>query len=142
MKAVAFVMIAMGFNTCAWAQDIDLGKIEYQSNCASCHGMDAKGDGPVSKELKTRPTDLTLLAKKNKGVFPVNAVYRIIDGRDQIASHGTKEMPVWGYRFVPPSHYILRSVDDYIFAPPLSPEAVVHGRIMAVIDYLDRIQEK
>ena len=142
MKAVAFVMIAMGFNTCAWAQDIDIGKIEYQSNCASCHGMDAKGDGPVSKELKTRPADLTLLAKKNKGVFPLNAVYRIIDGRDQIASHGTKEMPVWGYRFVPPSHYTLRSADDYIFAPPLSPEAVVHGRITAVIDYLDRIQEK
>jgi len=108
MKAVAFVITAMGFSACALAQDIDIGKIEYQSNCASCHGMDAKGDGPVSKELKTRPTDLTLLAKKNKGVFPLNAVYRIIDGRDQIASHGTKEMPVWGYRFVPPSHYNLR----------------------------------
>ena len=142
MKAVAFVIIAMGFSACAWAQDIDIGKIEYQSNCASCHGMDAKGDGPVSTELKTRPTDLTLLAMKNKGVFPLNAVYRIIDGRDQIASHGTKEMPVWGYRFVPPSHYILRPADDYTFAPPLSPEAIVHGRIMAVIDYLDRIQEK
>ena len=89
MKAVALVIIAMGFSARALAQDIDIGKIEYQSNCASCHGMDAKGDGPVSKELKTRPTDLTLLAKKNKGVFPVNAVYRIIDGRDQIASHGT-----------------------------------------------------
>ena len=89
MKAVAFVIIGMSFSAYALAQDIDIGKIEYQSNCASCHGMDAKGDGPVSKELKTRPTDLTLLAKKNKGVFPVNAVYRIIDGRDQIASHGT-----------------------------------------------------
>ena len=89
MKAVAFVITAMGFSACALAQDIDIGKIEYQSNCASCHGMDAKGDGPVGKELKTRPTDLTLLAKKNKGVFPLNAVYRIIDGRDQIASHGT-----------------------------------------------------
>ena len=75
MKAVAFVMIAMGFSAYALAQDIDIGKIEYQSNCASCHGMDAKGDGPVSKELKTHPTDLTLLAKKNKGVFPVNARY-------------------------------------------------------------------
>ena len=75
MKAVAFVITAMGFSACALAQDIDIGKIEYQSNCASCYGMDAKGDGPVGKELKTRPTDLTLLAKKNKGVFPVNARY-------------------------------------------------------------------
>ena len=69
MKAVAFVITAMGFSACALAQDIDIGKIEYQSNCASCHGMDAKGDGPVSKELKTRPTDLTVLAKKTKVCF-------------------------------------------------------------------------
>ena len=53
MKAVAFVITAaMGFSTCALAQDIDIGKIEYQSNCASCHGMDAKGDGPVSKDVR------------------------------------------------------------------------------------------
>jgi len=32
--------------------------------------------------------------------------------------------------------------DDYIFSPAISPEAIVHGRIMAVIDYLNRIQEK
>jgi mono/diheme cytochrome c family protein len=62
------------------AQDRDIGKIEYQSNCASCHGIGAKGDGPMSTELKRRPTDLTVLAKKNNGVFPLNSVYRIIDG--------------------------------------------------------------
>ena len=64
------------------AQNIDVGKAEYQSGCASCHGADAKGNGPVSTQLKTRPADLTVLAKKNNGVFPVNAVYQIIDGRD------------------------------------------------------------
>jgi mono/diheme cytochrome c family protein len=124
------------------AQDRDIGKIEYQSNCASCHGISAKGDGPMSTELKRRPTDLTVLAKRNNGVFPLNSVYRIIDGRDAILSHGTREMPVWGYRFVPPQHFDLKLDDDYIYSPPTSPESVVHTRILAVIDYLNRIQEK
>ena len=77
------------FGAVASAQDIDVGKAEYQSGCASCHGVDAKGNGPVSKDLKTRPADLTVLAKKNNGVFPVNAVYQIIDGRERVAGHGT-----------------------------------------------------
>jgi mono/diheme cytochrome c family protein len=124
------------------AQDRDIGKIEYQSNCASCHGIGAKGDGPMSTELKRRPTDLTVLAKRNNGVFPLNSVYRIIDGRDAIPSHGTREMPVWGYRFVPPQHFDLKLADDYIYTAPTSPEPVVHARILAVIDYLNRIQEK
>ena len=147
MKTAAFkwMIIAnaiIGFSACASAQDIDIGKAEYESNCASCHGIDAKGNGPVSQELKTRTADLTVLAKKNKGVFPLNSVYRIIDGRESIASHGTREMPVWGYRFVSPKHYDLKLADDYIYSPPASPEAVVQGRILAVIDYLNRIQEK
>jgi mono/diheme cytochrome c family protein len=124
------------------AQDRDIGKIEYQSNCASCHGVGAKGDGPISGELKKRPADLTVLAKKNGGVFPLDSVYRIIDGREEIASHGNREMPVWGYRFVPPKHFDLKFGDDYIYLPPSSPGPVVHARILAVIDYLNRIQEK
>jgi mono/diheme cytochrome c family protein len=124
------------------AQNIDVGKAEYQSGCASCHGADAKGNGPVSTQLKTRPADLTVLAKKNNGVFPVNAVYQIIDGRDSIPSHGTREMPIWGWRFVLAEHFNLKGADDYIYLPPASPEPVVHSRIMGVIDYLNRIQEK
>ena len=84
---VANTVIAFGAG--ASAQNIDIGKAEYRSGCASCHGIDAKGNGPVSKELKTHPADLTVLAKRNNGVFPVNAVYQIIDGREFIASHGS-----------------------------------------------------
>jgi hypothetical protein len=36
----------------------------------------------------------------------------------------------------------LKLTDDYIYSPPGSPEPVVHARILAVIDYLNRIQEK
>jgi mono/diheme cytochrome c family protein len=130
------------FGACASAQDIDVGKSEYYSSCAACHGADAKGNGPVSKEMKTQPTDLTILAKKNNGVFPVNKLHQIIDGRELLASHGTREMPIWGYRFVPPQHFALKKADDYVYLPPGSPEATVQGRILAVIDYLNRIQGK
>lgn len=131
----------IGFSGFASAQGVDVGKMEYQSSCAVCHGIDAKGNGPVSKALKTHPADLTVLAKKNNGVFPLNAVYEIIDGRNsKISSHGIREMPIWGYRFTPPQTPRLK--DDYIYLPPDSPEPVIATRILAVIDYLNRIQEK
>ena len=142
LRSLVICSVFIAFSAFASAQGIDAGKAEYQSDCAACHGIDGKGNGPVSKELKTRPTDLTVLAKKNNGVFPLNAVNKIIDGREPIGSHGTREMPIWGYRLVPPEHYILKDADDYLYLPPASPEAVVQGRILSIIDYLNRIQEK
>jgi hypothetical protein len=63
----------------ALAQDFDAGKFEYQSSCETCHGADGKGKGPLSAQLKVPPADLTVLAKKNNGVFPVMHVYEVID---------------------------------------------------------------
>ena len=115
----------IGFGACASAQDVDAGKMEYQASCAPCHGIDARGDGPVSGELKTPPADLTRLARNNNGIFPYDKVYAMIDGRDAtIRSHGTREMPVWGYRFGPPQAFRFKK------------------RILAVIEYLKRVQEK
>jgi mono/diheme cytochrome c family protein len=142
LRSLAACGALIAFSACASAQGTDGGKAEYRSNCAACHGIDGKGNGPVSKELKTRPTDLTILARKNDGAFPLNAVSKVIDGREPVGSHGTREMPIWGYRLVPPEHYILKDADDYLYLPPASPEAVVRGRILSIIDYLNRIQEK
>ena len=33
------------------AEVLDPGKAEYHSSCASCHGRDGKGNGPVTAEL-------------------------------------------------------------------------------------------
>lgn len=147
MEMTALGSLATGslffvFSAFASAQGVDVGQAVYRSDCAACHGIDGKGNGPVSKELKTRPTDLTVLAKKNNGVFPLDAVSKAIDGRESIGSHGTREMPIWGYRLVPPEHYILKEADNYLYLPPASPEAVVRGRILSIIDYLNRIQQK
>jgi mono/diheme cytochrome c family protein len=68
----------------------------YQAYCASCHGKDGKGNGPVSPALKATVPDLTMIAKMNGGDFPAAKVRRIILGEGMIASHGSREMPVWG----------------------------------------------
>jgi len=126
----------------AMSQGADLGRAEYLSSCAACHGADGKGNGSIASQLVKQPSDLTILAKQNGGVFPVETVYRIIDGREGVAAHGSRDMPIWGYRFVPPSFYDQKLQDDFILALPSSPEGVVHTRILAVIDYLNRIQQR
>jgi mono/diheme cytochrome c family protein len=68
----------------------------YREYCASCHGKDGKGNGPVAVALKATVPDLTVIAKINGGTFPVAKVRRIILGEGMIASHGSREMPVWG----------------------------------------------
>jgi len=39
--------------------NIEKGKEVYDRNCASCHGLYGKGDGPVAVSLRPRPRDLT-----------------------------------------------------------------------------------
>ena len=75
------------------------GKIIYERYCGSCHGSAGRGDGPLAPDLRVPPTDLTLLAAKNHGRFPIDAVARAIDGRQTTRGHGTPDMPVWGEIF-------------------------------------------
>src|SRR5580704_492964 len=75
------------------------GKGSFVRYCASCHGEDGKGNGPLASMLNPKPSDLTQLAKQNKGVFPALQVADVIDGRKVVQGHGTSDMPVWGERF-------------------------------------------
>jgi mono/diheme cytochrome c family protein len=144
LKRLIIASLATGFAAAAQAEDFDVGKSEFQSSCAVCHGTGAKGDGPVSSQLKVPPPDLTTLAKKNNGVFPTNAAYEIIYGLKTIPAHGTREMPIWGYQFTPMTN-LPHDIDlSYwkMFGPEPSSEVVVRTRILAITDYLSRIQEK
>jgi mono/diheme cytochrome c family protein len=76
------------------------GRNEFLQSCASCHGVSGKGDGPVAKSLSPRPSDLTKLSEANNGVFPVSRVHEVIDGRIERLVHGTRDMPVWGERYM------------------------------------------
>ena len=68
----------------------------YQAYCAVCHGKEAKGDGPMARALKTAPPDLTRIAARNRGMFPLQRVQDIISGESEVNAHGTREMPLWG----------------------------------------------
>ena len=144
VKWLIITSLTAGFAAAAQAEDVDIGKSEFQSSCASCHGTDAKGKGPVSDQLKIPPPDLTMFAKNNNGVFPTNAVYETIYGSKTIPAHGTREMPIWGRTSTPLS--TCRTIFDPSYwkmaGQEQSPEVVVRTRILAVIDYLNGVQQK
>jgi len=75
------------------------GSYNYRTYCASCHGVDGKGDGPMAENLRFMPPDLTLLARKNGGRYPADLVARVVDGREPVDGHGGPDMPVWGDAF-------------------------------------------
>jgi len=108
----------------------EAGKMYYRQYCATCHGPNGKGDGPLAAALKSKSTDLTQLAKQNGGKFPYMDVLDYIDGAKPIASHGSKEMPAWGETFQSDSA-----------GDPMQ-QAMVRGRLMLLTDYIRSIQEK
>jgi mono/diheme cytochrome c family protein len=73
------------------------GAALYKAYCATCHGIDGKGFGPMTEWLKIKAPDLTRLSIREGGKFPLARVQRIIAGDQNItAGHGTREMPIWG----------------------------------------------
>lgn len=74
----------------------DGGKQMYINYCASCHGLDGKGAGPVALSLQKQPADLSALSRNNGGKFPIQHVVAVLQFGSQAAAHGTAEMPVWG----------------------------------------------
>jgi mono/diheme cytochrome c family protein len=115
----------------------DLGKAEYYSNCAVCHGVSGKGEGSFGEVLKATMPDLTTIAKRNGGVFPVDRVMMNIDGRATPRAHGTSEMPIWGSDYSLKGGQYFRGFTDY---SPVDVESYVRARILALIDYLHRLQ--
>jgi mono/diheme cytochrome c family protein len=99
------------------------GANEYRKQCAVCHGVDGRGNGPIADQLRRRPTDLTRLSAKNGGSFPETLVYQSIDGRRVVLLHGPSDMPVWGERF-------RRS----------GIESVVDARISALVHFVESLQ--
>ncbi|XDA97514.1 cytochrome c [Sulfitobacter sp. LCG007] len=90
--------LALWCASMAQAQDTAAGQALFARHCATCHGEEARGNGPMAPALLLQPTDLTRLAAGNSGVFPVMRVVMRIDGRDPLVSHGSP-MPVYGEFF-------------------------------------------
>jgi len=71
----------------------------FDSYCAVCHGKGGKGNGPAASALTKVPADLTKISARNKGAFPETRVRRYIQGADEVAAHGSRDMPMWGPLF-------------------------------------------
>lgn len=109
------------------------GQSTFLLYCASCHGRTGEGNGPMVPFLTTAPANLTLLAKRNRGIFPYDSLEEVIDGRQAVASHGIREMPIWGMRF---------KKEAETGRSQLPGEVQVNQRIKGLIDYIASIQSK
>jgi mono/diheme cytochrome c family protein len=98
----------------------------FRAHCAACHGSEGKGDGPVASTLKTKPADLTVIAKNSGGKFPSARVLKIISGDEVLASHGSREMPIWG-----PIFHQVEADQDF-----------GNVRLQNLVKYLESIQQK
>ena len=104
-----------------------LGSQLFRTYCASCHGVTARGNGPLADALRRPPPDLTQFTRRNGGVFPSARVYDIIDGRG-VPSHGDREMPIWG--------------DAFRYTREGATAESIKERIEAIVAYLAAIQER
>lgn len=135
MRVLIVALLVAGGNTGAMAADsaattdkgsaLTAGRHRFEHNCAICHGIDARGNGPFADLLNVKPPDLTLLARAAAGDFPFSRVYRRIDGRDLPLAHGTSGMPIWGTR-------LQRDGGD---------ETDVRGRLLEIMLYLESLQQ-
>jgi mono/diheme cytochrome c family protein len=112
---------------------IPSGQTMFQQYCASCHGADGKGGGPMASRLKTPPSDLTTLVKRRATVppydrkFPTEYVKNILEFGPGSTAHGSSDMPAWGP--------IFRYFDN-------QNERAVQQRIKNLCDYLASVQER
>ncbi len=100
------------------------GAEEFIRYCSVCHGTDGKGHGPLAKNLKTPPADLTQINKKYRG-FPLAKIADIIRNGGEVTGHGSSDMPAWGEAFR----------DNY-------EPVMVSALIFELALYLESIQEK
>lgn len=100
----------------------------YRTYCATCHGVAARGDGPLASSMNRKPADLTEIAKRNGGAFPSEMVFRTIDGKKPIRGHGGPDMPVWADAFARSRHG--------------GDEEKVKQMIQSLVDYLETIQAR
>lgn len=131
----AAISLLGGVTGTAFAES--MGEAEYKSSCAACHGADGKGGGEFTEFLKGGAPSLRVLSKNNGGVFPYNRVYKIIDGRAPVKGHGSSEMPIWG------NQYTAESIKTHgKFFGEYYAEDAINARILSLIDYLHKLQDK
>jgi len=141
--SIAFVTILVAAPALGYAQVVDLepyvdiGKVEYQGQCAVCHGELGKGDGSFNALLKKHAADLTVLSKNNGGVFPFDRTYGVISGAVEVVGHGPRNMPIWGQFYQEKARSELPAS-----ANRGQVQSFVRARILALVEYISTLQTK
>ena len=128
---IDFVLLMPGIGRGQEAEVAAGGKVFFDDNCMVCHGQGGKGDGIMVtfNLLNVTPPNLTLLSKRNNGHFPFWQVYGVIDGREPLKAHGSREMPLWGDEFRLDAGTSAMAQSD------------VRGKILSLVYYLQSIQQ-
>lgn len=92
MKRFLILVSVLAAATPLRAQSV--GEQLFMNNCIACHGVTGHGDGPQATHLKTRPADLTQIAARRDGVWPMLEVMSILDGYMKV-TNPREDMPVF-----------------------------------------------
>ena len=131
MKPLVYALLIVFAGSAASAEDTGRGERLFADHCAVCHGVEARGDGPMAAILSVAPANLTMLSASNDNVFPVDRIIRRIDGTTEVLAHGGP-MPVFGMLLEGPSNVILA---------PDGSEIIAAESIVEITTWLQEIQE-
>jgi len=133
LARTVFLAVSLAVSASGQEADLQAGRDLYMTFCWQCHGPDASGNGPMAEILAIPTPDLTRLAVRNNGVFPLEAVARHIDGRDPLLAHGG-EMPIFGP--------FLEADKAVAFRLPTGQLMMTSQPLADLIVYLEALQEE
>jgi cytochrome c1 len=129
MKRILLLIPILFVGSSLDAQSV--GETLFKENCVSCHGFTGQGDGPLSAGLGTAPADLTQIASRRDGVWPMLEVMSILDGYLK-ATNPREDMPI---------------VEDLLdndmveFDTGNGLTALVPIKLIEVVNYLESLQD-
>jgi len=92
---ISILIAPLMMAACVQELEIPDGRVAFIQDCATCHGNDAKGTGPLLQSVGLVAPDLTQISARNGGVFPRQQVMAIIDGLNR-DPHFSQAMPEFG----------------------------------------------
>ncbi|MDJ0638652.1 MAG: c-type cytochrome [Paracoccaceae bacterium] len=131
---ITAIGLALTVPAVASAQDVTIGAALFNQYCSTCHGADARGEGPLTEIMLEKPSDLRKLAAENPaepGVFPMLRVIHVIDGRTGLRAHGGS-MPTYGQLFMAETEDEMEEMGAIL---------ETRGRVLSLARYLEDIQE-
>lgn len=130
MKKLFCLLLCGAVLTVTMGQDATTGDALFAQHCATCHGADARGNGPMGPVLMLQPSDLTQLTNKAGGIYPISLLIAKLDGRDPLLSHGSP-MPIFG-PFFEGKGVVMRGEDGVLI--------MTSQPIIDLVEYLQSMQ--